>query len=186
MNSARIVITTLCYAYGKCSAYNVQYIIQSQPTPLNEDICTIFDLWKMLNFKLNNTWKFLKPTKDLFDNVKQHWTDTFLKLLFPNTDKTHINNNHISGSHENCNLKTILSDNKVKSNNYKALILPSNNGKLVANILRRRTWWRVDKNRDDYDFIWTPLLRKGISIKSVEKLFYAINWLLNILIFNIS
>ena len=140
--------TLLRYWEMFCVMYNM---ILLQSTPLNEDIAIIFELCKMLNFKVNSTCKFLKPSKELFENVKYHCNDTLLKLLI-------CDHNQVTESQEDLNLKTITSN---KNKNYKALILPSNNGKLVSNVLRRRTWWKIDKNKEDYDLIWTPLIRKG-------------------------
>lgn len=48
-----------------------------------------------------------------------------------------------------------------RNNTYKAFVLPQNHGKLVASILKRRTWWKILKNRTEYDFIWTPLIKNG-------------------------
>lgn len=109
----------------------------------NEDSALMLELWKMLNYKLNRNSDYLIPSKELFIEVKQHWLQTLLSLIKEDGQSV-----------SSC----ILSP---RNNNFKAFVMPHNNGKLVASILKRRAWWKILKHQTDYDFIWTPLLRRG-------------------------
>ena len=115
----------------------------------SEDSTIMLELWKMMNYKINRASDYLIPSKELFFEVKQHCLQNLLTLIKED------NASQTNG------VSNILSP---RNNNFKAFIMPHNNGKLVASILKRRAWWKIMKNQTDYDFIWTPLLRKGNKI----------------------
>ena len=115
----------------------------------SEDSAAMLELCKMMNYKLNRASDYLIPSKELFIEVKQHCLQTLLWLV--KEEGTQGNNTN----------PIILSP---RNNNFKAFVMPHNNGKLVASILKRRAWWKILKHQTDYDFIWTPLLRRGKNI----------------------
>lgn len=93
----------------------------------NEDSTILVELCKMMNFRLNRTSDYLYPSKDLFFEVKNHCLQTLLYLI---NEENHIANGQISVQ---------------KTNNFKAFVMPHNNGKLVSAILKRRVWWKILK-----------------------------------------
>lgn len=155
-------ISRITHQYCKSSTYNTLlrywemfwimfHCLTSKHTLSNDDVNILFDLWKMMNFKVTKTNEFLSPSKELFMDVKQHWTESLLILL--NQEFAQV-----AASNDDNALGTIISH---KNKNFKALVFPNNNGKLVSAVLKRRTWWKIQKNWDDYDFIWTPIIKKG-------------------------
>lgn len=139
--------TLLRYWEMFCILYT---LLSSTSINLNEDSTIMLELCKLLNFKLARTSDYLYPGKEFFTEMKQHCLQTLLRIINQEDDEGSI----IS--------KPKLATFSPRNNNFKAFIMPHNNGRLVAAILKRRVWWKILRNQSDYDFIWTPLLRKGI------------------------
>ena len=119
---------------------------------LNEDSTIMVELCRLMNYKQIRTSDYLYPGKEFFSEVKQHCLQTLLKIINQEDDESPVSS------------KPRLATFSPRNNNFKAFIMPHNNGRLVAAILKRRVWWKILRNQSDYDFIWTPLLRKGMDV----------------------
>ena len=116
-----------------------------------DDSKTLLELLKLMNFKQNRVFDCLNPSKELFIEVRRHCLHLLLCIL--------------SGSVSDNNEAESKNTSIIQAQSgFKACIMPQNNGKIVASILKRRSWWKTVKNRTDYNFIWTPLLKKGIIL----------------------
>lgn len=152
-------IAKVTHEYWEDSEFNcilryweIFWVVLTMPSKinLNEDSNIFFDLWRLMNYKVNKNTDFQNPSKELFQEVKNHWVKTLLNIISGETYEA-----------KNEQTEATMSPLSPRNNTYKAFVLPQNHGKLVASILKRRTWWKILKNRTEYDFIWTPLIKNG-------------------------
>ncbi|CAI2374629.1 unnamed protein product [Moneuplotes crassus] len=141
--------------YNTCIRYwemfcIIYHLLTSKVIVSSDHSTILMEILKLMSFKPNRTSDYLDPSKELFNEVKTHCLHSMLTIL--------------NGSANETNCKKISKiDPMFSSNILKAFVLPHNNGKIVASVLKRRGWWKIYKNQHDYNFIWTPLLRKDLA-----------------------
>ena len=113
-----------------------------------ENVDNINELWKIIGYRLNGLTDFEYLTSPKFmTKIRQYMLELCLEVL----------------SGKETWYRSIDNDDQSKNKTaFKAYIAVPNNGKTVKDVLKRRSWWNIQDDATNVNFIWTPLIKKRI------------------------